>query len=166
LIWFDNTRVFGTPSYYVQLMYSQNRPDVLLPIEVKGDPVDLELLPPEAVATYRAVPLKPFEPELIPTLYATGGLNAARDEVVVFLSNPFPEPREARIELRGAKLAGGAVLTQLTSDSPEAVNSLEAPTAVAPKESTLSFNGSEASTTLPAYSLTVLRAPASAARPK
>jgi len=34
LIWFDNVRAFGTPSYYVQKMFMNNLPDVLLPIEL------------------------------------------------------------------------------------------------------------------------------------
>jgi len=35
LIWFDNTRVYGSPSYHVQAMYSRNRPDVILPVKVE-----------------------------------------------------------------------------------------------------------------------------------
>ncbi|MCX8108758.1 MAG: alpha-N-arabinofuranosidase, partial [Verrucomicrobiae bacterium] len=34
LIWFNNTNSYGTPSYYVQAMYSANRPDVVLPVKV------------------------------------------------------------------------------------------------------------------------------------
>jgi alpha-L-arabinofuranosidase len=34
LIWFDNTHVYGSPSYHVQAMYSRNRPDVILPTTV------------------------------------------------------------------------------------------------------------------------------------
>lgn len=34
LIWFDATRVYGTPSYYVQQLYSRNRPDAALPVRV------------------------------------------------------------------------------------------------------------------------------------
>jgi alpha-L-arabinofuranosidase len=33
LIWFTNTRSYGTPSYHVQKLFGTNRPDVLLPIE-------------------------------------------------------------------------------------------------------------------------------------
>ena len=32
LIWFDNARVFGSPSYYAQMMYGRNRPDISLPV--------------------------------------------------------------------------------------------------------------------------------------
>ncbi len=41
LIWFDNTRVFATPSYHVQKLYALNRPDAVLPVK-------LELPPPPA----------------------------------------------------------------------------------------------------------------------
>jgi alpha-L-arabinofuranosidase len=36
LIWCDNTRVFGSPSYYVQLLFSRNRPDAVLPLKLAG----------------------------------------------------------------------------------------------------------------------------------
>ncbi len=34
LIWFDNTRVYGSPSYYVQLLFGCNRPDAVLPLQL------------------------------------------------------------------------------------------------------------------------------------
>ncbi len=34
LIYFDNHRVCGTPSYYVQKLFSENRPDVILPMDI------------------------------------------------------------------------------------------------------------------------------------
>ena len=36
LIWFDNSRVGLTPSYYVQAQFAQNRPDVVLPVKVEA----------------------------------------------------------------------------------------------------------------------------------
>jgi len=35
LIWFDNSRIELTPSYYVQAQFSQNHPDVVLPVKVE-----------------------------------------------------------------------------------------------------------------------------------
>lgn len=32
LIWFDNTRSYGTPSYHAQALFARNRPDVVLPV--------------------------------------------------------------------------------------------------------------------------------------
>jgi alpha-L-arabinofuranosidase len=34
LIWTDNLRVYGTPNYYVQKLFSRNRGDVVLPVDV------------------------------------------------------------------------------------------------------------------------------------
>jgi alpha-L-arabinofuranosidase len=45
LIWFDNTRVFGSPSYYVQMMYARNRPDISLPVKL-----DAPLVQPPSLA--------------------------------------------------------------------------------------------------------------------
>ncbi len=36
LIWFDNTRVVPTPSYHVQSLFAQNRPDVVLPVKLEA----------------------------------------------------------------------------------------------------------------------------------
>jgi alpha-L-arabinofuranosidase len=36
LINFDNSRVFGTPSYYVQKMFARNRADVVLPAQIEA----------------------------------------------------------------------------------------------------------------------------------
>ncbi len=38
LIWFDNLRSYGTPSYYVQQLFSRNRGDVVLPVWVNRPP--------------------------------------------------------------------------------------------------------------------------------
>ena len=43
LIWFDNMRAFGTPSYHVQKLFMNNLPDVLLPLEL---PSTIKPLPP------------------------------------------------------------------------------------------------------------------------
>jgi len=39
LLWFDNLRVYGTPNYYVQKLFSENRGDVVLPLDVQAPEV-------------------------------------------------------------------------------------------------------------------------------
>ena len=39
LIWFDNTRAYGSPSYHVQAMYGANRPGVVLPVKLDSPSV-------------------------------------------------------------------------------------------------------------------------------
>jgi alpha-L-arabinofuranosidase len=43
LIWTDNLRVYGTPNYYVQQLFSLNRGDVVLPVTLAG--VELPAVP-------------------------------------------------------------------------------------------------------------------------
>lgn len=160
LIWFDNTRVYGTASYYVQALYSQHRPDVVLPIKVEGAPVSMELLPPRSVATWGAAPLPPFKPEFIPALYAAAGQDQRTRETVLFLVNPFAEPRAATIEIRGAKsLAPQARALVLTSRTPDDSNSFENPTHVTPREEKVPLAGATFKRSLAPYSFTVLRIP-------
>jgi alpha-L-arabinofuranosidase len=42
LINFDSSRVYGTPSYYVQKMFSENRGDVDLPVKLESPPQSVE----------------------------------------------------------------------------------------------------------------------------
>ncbi|HTX65083.1 MAG TPA: alpha-L-arabinofuranosidase C-terminal domain-containing protein, partial [Opitutaceae bacterium] len=45
LIWFDNTRVYGSPSYYVQELFSRNRPDAVLPLQLTVPGAQPEVFP-------------------------------------------------------------------------------------------------------------------------
>jgi alpha-L-arabinofuranosidase len=158
LIWFDNTRVYGTASYQVQALYSRHRPDEALPVQVEGAPIVLPPLPAREVATFGAAPLAPFRPESIPTLYVAAGADRRAGETVLFLVNPFPEPRAATIELRGAaagvKNARAIVLTGASADD---VNSFEEPARIAPREESFRLEGATLARTLPPQSFTVLR---------
>ncbi len=41
LIWFDNAKAFGTPSYYAQKLFMNNLPDTLLPVETAANTAPL-----------------------------------------------------------------------------------------------------------------------------
>ena len=168
LIWFDNTRVYGTPSYYVQLLFSHHRPDRVVPVTVQGPAVTLPPLAARDVATYGAPPLTPYKPPSIPALFLAAGLrgrehnadSGGEGEIVILVANPYGESRHAEIELRGApKIAAGARAVMLTSASADDENSFEAPTKVAPRETPVVVPGPEFTHIFPANSLTVLRLP-------
>ena len=136
LIWFDNTRVYGSPSYYVQELFSRNRPDIVLPVEFTAG------LPTGGTQ---------------PPLYAVAGRDNRAGDIVLIVANPFGRGKSARISVRGARLAPGATATILTSESADDENSLEAPTKVAPRGEVLSVFGPDFLRTFPSSSLTVLR---------
>jgi alpha-N-arabinofuranosidase len=158
LIWFDNTRVYGTPSYHVQALYSRNRPDVILPVAIDGPRVTLPPLPTASIATYGA----PSEPQYrsgpLPALFVAAGWDRQAREVVLFVANPYAETRDAKVRLGDAQhvvSAGRAIV--LASTTPDAVNSFEAPATVTPHEETFTPGGLEFSHRFPPNSFTVLR---------
>jgi alpha-N-arabinofuranosidase len=158
LIWFDNTRVYGTPSYHVQALYSRNRPDVILPVSIDGPPVTLPPLPAASVATYGAPPRPTYRSGPLPALFVAAGWDRQAGEVVLFVANPYAEARDVTVALGGASHAAtaGKVIV-LASTTPDDVNSFEAPATVAPREEKLNVGGQELSYRFSASSFTVLR---------
>jgi alpha-N-arabinofuranosidase len=156
LIWCDNTRVYGTGSYYVQTLFSRNRPDVVLPLVVDAPPVPLP--PAINASTYGAKALPPYRPAALPALYAVAGRDRRANEIVIFIANPYAEAKAASIELRGVtRLAAEAKAIVLTSADPDDVNSFESPMKITPHEDSMAISGPGLARTIPAYSLTVLR---------
>jgi alpha-L-arabinofuranosidase len=118
LIWCDNLRVYGTPNYYVQQLFSRNRGDVVLPTKVgapgAGDSAS-------------------------PVLFATAVKDQKAKQIILKIVNPSPEAQVADIVLDGPRRVGGkAQQIVLAGNSPDDENSFDAPTRVAPVSSSLS----------------------------
>lgn len=137
LIWMDNLRVYGTPSYYVQQLFSRNRGDHLLPVRLEGP-----------------VPRVNGKPRL----YASAVFDDRTREVVLKVVNATPEPRVVNLHLAGvATVRGEARATVLTAASLQDENDLAEPRRVAPTESRWKVSGPQGDHTFPSQSLTVLR---------
>lgn len=137
LIWFDNTRVCGTPSYYAHQLFGVHKGDVVLTMDMKGqDEKAKRNAQIHAVATY----------------------DKAAGEIIIKAVNPTPQAMGVTIELQGAgEVASQGRAIVLTADSAEAENTLDKPTNVSPKESVLAGVSKSFRYALPANSLTVLR---------
>ena len=129
-IWFDNLRSYGTPNYYVQRAFATN-------------------------AGSRTVP---STPEAIDGIYTSATLDERGHELIVKAVNVSADARAAEIDLNGADVTGTAKVTTLAAD-PQAENSFEHPTAVAPVASTAEVRAGKISTQLSPYSVTVYRVP-------
>jgi alpha-L-arabinofuranosidase len=139
LIWFDNLDSYGTPSYYVQQMFSRHRGDAVLPVWMYG----------QDTPSFQQ-----------PGLYATATLDTPADEVIVKVVNSAAEPRRAVVRLDGA--AEGrrrARLWVLAGGSLDAENSLAEPRKVAPVESRLALPGPVFTHWFPPCSLSVFHVP-------
>jgi alpha-L-arabinofuranosidase len=135
LIWCDNLRVYGTPSYYVQQLFSSNRGDMVLPTRVQ---------------TSSSGALSP--------LYATSSKEEKSDEIILKIINPAPAPQTSYILLGGAtNLNSHANVFVLSGESPNEENSLDAPTKVAPVFSAVDNVSAHFQYLCQPRSLTVLR---------
>ncbi|MDI9433804.1 MAG: alpha-L-arabinofuranosidase C-terminal domain-containing protein [Planctomycetota bacterium] len=137
LIWFDNLRVFGTPNYYVQKLFSLNRGDRVLPVVVTD------------AAT---------APNGKPRFYASSAYDDNSNEMILKVVNATGEPVRAIIQTRGAKTVGlQANVTVLASDDLNDENSFEAPRKIAPVESRVPVRSAEFRYDFRPYSMTIVR---------
>jgi alpha-L-arabinofuranosidase len=139
LIWCDNLNSYGTPSYYVQQLFSRNRGDVVLPVKLAG---------------LQASDKKPI-------LYATAVRDEKSGEIILKVVNSASEAADATVKINGAeKIAGTANVTVLAGAKLVDVNSIAEPKKVAPVESKIDSVGPEFKFTFKPLSMTVLRIPA------
>ena len=137
LIWVDNLRVYGTPNYYVQKLYSVNKGTHVLNL------------------TQNDTPLAGQD-----SLYASAVWDKVSNEVILKVVNASGNAQTRTIQLDGAKkIAATGKLTRLSTDKLDAVNSFENATAVSPVESSIPVDGKRkiVSLTLAPRSFSVVR---------
>ena len=136
LIWFDNLRSFGTPSYYVQKLFASNLGTRILPLSIGESARNAQN-----------------------GIYASASLDEKTGEVILKAVNSNTAARPVRISVAGAEARGSARAMTLASGDLAAENSLDKPLNVVPAERTISITGDRIEIDLPAYSLTVFRMP-------
>ena len=139
LIWCDNLRVYGTPNYYVQQLFSLNRGDFVLPTRITG------LATPSGDVAGST-------PGLFATAVKAGG------ELILKVVNPTGQEAAVEVRITGTYLLGArGSETVLAGTSPADENSFESPAKVAPVTSALEGVTSDFHRQFRPYSLTVLR---------
>lgn len=131
LIWFDNLRSYGTPSYHAQLLFGANRGARVAPITTGGRAEN-----------------------------GAGGLYSAASvgerEVIVKLVNPGAEGRGASLSVAGASVSGVASV-EVLAGQPGDENSFARPDHVAPAQQEVPVTDGVVSWQLPPHSLSVMR---------
>ena len=137
---FDSSRVYGTPSYYNQMLFANNRPDVVLPLSLET---------PE-IAQQGSSPLK--------ALYAVAGKQDASGDFILKVVNIDSSADRTTIRMNG--LGDDRLLvhgTVLTSKSPNDENSFTLPKKVSPAAFDLKTVPATFEYTFAPYSITILR---------
>ncbi|WP_114940098.1 alpha-L-arabinofuranosidase C-terminal domain-containing protein [Mucilaginibacter endophyticus] len=135
LIWFDNLKSYATPNYYVQQLFSVNKGTDVVPLTLNN----------EAVAGQN-------------DSYATASLDKNTNELVIKFVNTSTSAQNVSFKITGSKgYQKQATVTTLKADSKDAENSLTAPTAVSPVESTIDISGNTLKLALEPYSFKIVR---------
>jgi hypothetical protein len=131
LIYFTGTQVYGTPSYYVQQMFSLNRGTVVLPAVVSNSNA---------------------------SLFVSASLIPASGLVIVKAVNVSGSALGATLNINGVQsVAPAATVIQLTSPNPLDENSLALPTNVFPTTNVIGNASTQFNVVLPSNSLTIYR---------
>lgn len=138
MIWFDNLNSVATASYYVQQLYATHKGSRVLPLTLAGSPV--------------------IGAESQGGLYASSVIDDTTGSYIVKVVNTSDTPRDLSLRFDGMKK--GHTLTSarritLSSDNPDADNTLDTPTRIVPVETALQPSGNTLSTTLPAKTFAV-----------
>jgi alpha-L-arabinofuranosidase len=135
LIWFDNLNSYGTPDYYVQKLYSNNKGTNLISILQNN----------EAIAGQDSI-------------YASAVLDKASNEIVLKIVNTDDTEQKRDIVIDGAaSLNSSAKLTVLKADHLDDLNSITEPVKIKPVDQQISLSGKTVSLILAPYSVNVVR---------
>lgn len=118
LIWVNNLESYGTPSYYVQQLYSLNKGTHVVPALLNGQAIKGQ-----------------------DSLYASAVIDKNAKEIIVKLANASGKAFSKDIVFESVKLDKEAELTVLGSEELWTVNSFSSPEAVSPKTSKISLSG-------------------------
>lgn len=128
MIWYDNTRMFKTVSYYVQQMYACNKGTNVLPLTMNG----------KAVAGQEGQD----------GLFASAVVDKQKGEVIVKVANTSDKTQEVTLNLNGLKGSRSASLTTLQCDNMDSENTLDNPNKIRPVETTATCESKKNATVL------------------
>ena len=132
LIWFDNLRAFTTPNYHVQKMFGNNLPSVYIPSAQSGEVADF---------------------------HQVCGFDKATGEYVVKCVNLAADHALDLVVDFGAELPAGKIKIETLTGDPKVVNDMANTERCRPESKSVAFaGGREFKTSLPASSLTIIRA--------
>lgn len=116
MIWYDNTRMFKSVSYYVQQMYACNKGTNVLSLTMNGKSVAGQ--------------------EGQDGLFASAVVDKKKGEIIVKVANTSDKAQDVTLNLNGLKGSRSATATTLQSDNMDAENTLDNPNLIRPVETT------------------------------
>ncbi len=154
LIGYDALNSYGSPSYYVQVLFSQYLGDVIVPMTAESIPT--QLVPPSPQRPGAPQNAAPQTPKSVPSLFYC----ASKDAKSVYLKvvNALGTVQPVEINLTGiAKVKSEGTLVVIKGSKPEDTNSITEPTKIVPVTSKLKGAGLNFKQKLAPYSVNILK---------
>ncbi|WP_308763802.1 alpha-L-arabinofuranosidase C-terminal domain-containing protein [uncultured Bacteroides sp.] len=133
LIWFDNEKVMGRASYYVQKMYAHNRPTYNVPFTATAD---------LSAASRR---------------YMAAGYDEQTGELIIKVVNATDQDYTPVIQVKGGTLAEEGTAISLSASSKKEENTMDDPCKIVPRTHTCKGIGEKFEYTFQPNSFTILR---------
>jgi len=134
LIWVDNLSAYGTPDYYVQKMFSNNKGNKVVSITLDGKTLIGQ-----------------------DSLYASASLDTVNNELIIKLVNAANKSQATLISLTGVSKIAQQANTFIMQNNLIDMNSFENPEKVAPKAASFNIKGSSFNYEISPYSFHVIK---------
>jgi alpha-N-arabinofuranosidase len=156
LIGYDALTAFGSPSYYVQKMFYNNRGDVVLPISLTPQiaPASATNAAPAGPGGFFGRGRGPTTPPQ--TMFASSSLDEATGDIILKVVNAVETPQQVEINLEGAPKIGPTAKMEVLTGELTDVNSVAEPMKVVPKSSTIEASAKFVRE-FPGHTVTVIR---------
>lgn len=172
LIGYDALGSFGSPSYYMQCIFGQNRGDLVLPVELTNATDAAPEPAPPAVnpargPTTSALPPKTSQPvsgagspappgRPTESLFATASRDEASGDVIIKFVNIRDTPQTVAVKVTGVTTVTGAT-GQTVAGDPKVMNTLAEPTRISTQPLAVSATSGNFNVEFPAHSASVVR---------
>ncbi len=147
-IWYDNTQMFKTVSYYVQQLYALNAGTNVLPLTMKGQGKKAKSQPVANLEGQNG-------------LFASAAYDAKTQEVIVKVANTSRTAQPVVLNLADVTTAGTATTWTLSHDGMDDENSIQRPELITPQKGTAQVVAGKKQATvsdqLPAMSFRIYR---------
>ncbi len=153
LIGYDALTSYGSPSYYVQKMFSEHQGDEVLPVSAQNLPAYTWV---QSARTRGGVAQSPRTNE-VKSVFYSATRNSAAGKIIVKIVNRADAPQEVAVDINGpVTIARDGTATVLKAENRDATNTLEEPQKVVPVTETVSGLGTRFTRTYPPCSITIL----------
>jgi alpha-N-arabinofuranosidase len=150
LIGYNTLSSYGSPSYYVQKMFSKYLGDRTVMVDGRDLPTQIKR--PNARDSARGV-----GPKTIPAMFFSATKDSLKRMIYLKVVNAAADPQHVQVELQGnEKVAPRGKAVYVGSEKPGDTNTILEPRKIIPVSTEVKGLGKRFRYTFPAYSVTVL----------